>query len=145
MDIRKIRNHLTYPFILPNCSSTNRVLFLLQTTKKFDDAKIHPALTSIDCDETDCCTSYIEEDFEDWDLKFVEVKLEIKNVIKQSTDDICSEFDGEDDNNLYSKIKIVIKQLSKARSDGFDSWIRVYLAIGNIGLKVNCEKVKLKN
>jgi hypothetical protein len=32
------------------------------------------------------------------------VKPEIKKVIKQPTDDTCSEFD-EDDNNLYSKIK----------------------------------------
>ena len=88
------------------------MLFLPLTTKKFNDDKIHPALTPIDCDIFDCCASYIKEEFEDWDLKFVEVKPEIKKVVKQSTDDTCSEFD-EDDNNLYSKIKMLLNDYLK--------------------------------
>ena len=61
------------------------------------------------------------------------MKPEIKKVIKQTLDDNCSELDEEDDNNLYSKLRNVRRRLSKSRSDGFDSWIRVCWAIGNIG------------
>jgi len=122
----------------------NGVLFLPLTTKKFNDDKKHPALTPIDCEIFDCCASYIKEDFEDWDLKFVEVKQEIKKVIKQTLDDNCSEFDEEEDNNLYGKLKNVIKRLSKSRSDGFDTWIRVCWAIGNIGLKGELRRVKIE-
>ena len=122
----------------------NGVLFLPLTTKKFNDDKKHPALTPIDCEIFDCCASYIKEDFEDWDLKFVEVKQEIKKVIKQTLDDNCSEFDEEEDNNLYGKLKNVIKRLSKSRSDGFDTWIRVCWAIGNIGLKGELRRGKIE-
>jgi hypothetical protein len=123
MDIQKIMNHLTYPYMLLITYYSYPL-----TTKKFDGENTHPALTPIDCNIFDCCASCIKEEFEDWDLKFVEVKPEIKKIIKQPTDDTCSEFD-EDDNNLYRKIKNVIKRLSKTRSDGFDSWIRVCWAI----------------
>ena len=122
----------------------NGVLFLPLTTKKFNADKKHPALTPIDCEIFDCCASYIKEDFEDWDLKFVEVKQEIKKVIKQTLDDNCSEFDEEEDNNLYGKLKNVIKRLSKSRSDGFDTWIRVCWAIGNIGLKGELRRGKIE-
>ena len=146
-NLKKLLNDNGYtknnePFDL-SIYATNHVLFLPLTTKKFDDDNTHPALTPIDCDIFDCCASYIKEEFEDWDLKFVEVKPEIKKVIKQPTDDTCSEFD-EGDNNLYSKIKNVVKRLSKTRSDGFDSWIRVCWAIGNIGLKGELRRGKIE-
>ena len=63
--------------------ATKFVLFLPLTMKKFKDEKIHPALTPIDCDVFECCASYIKEDFEDWDLKFVEVKPEIKKLLNK--------------------------------------------------------------
>jgi hypothetical protein len=115
-NLKKLLNDNGYtennePFDL-SIYATNHVLFLPLTTKKFNDDKIHPALTPIDCDIFDCCASYIKEEFEDWDLKFVEVKPEIKKVVKQSTDDTCSEFD-EDDNNLYSKIKMLLNDYLK--------------------------------
>jgi hypothetical protein len=124
--------------------ASNHVLFVPLSTMKFNDDTVHPALTPIDCDIFDCCASYIKEDFEDWDLKFVEVKPEIKKVIKQPTDDDCSEFNEDEDTNLYNKIKNVIRRLSKARSDGFDSWIKVCWAIGNIGLKGELRRGKIE-
>ena len=50
--------------------------------KKIGSVNQKTALIPIDCDIFDCCASYIKEEFEDWDLKFVEVKPEIKKVIK---------------------------------------------------------------
>ena len=94
-NLKKLLNDNGYtennePFDL-SIYATNHVLFLPLTTKKFNDDKIHPALTPIDCDIFDCCASYIKEEFEDWDLKFDAVKPEIKKVIKHPTDDDCSE------------------------------------------------------
>ena len=84
-NLKKLLNDNGYtknnePFDL-SIYATNHVLFLPLTTKKFDDDNTHPALTPIDCDIFDCCASYIKEEFEDWDLKFVEVKPEIKKLI----------------------------------------------------------------
>jgi hypothetical protein len=65
---------------------SNKMLLLPLTTKKFNDT-VHPPLIPIDCEIFDCCASYVKEDFEDWDLKFAEVKPEIKKVIKHKEDD----------------------------------------------------------
>ena len=121
--------------------TSNRRLFTPLSQRKRN--LIVPQLKVIKGSLFGCCATYIEEEFEDLDLKVVEVKPEIKKVIKQPTDDTCSEFD-EDDNNLYGKIKNVIKRLSKTRSDGFDSWIRVCWAIGNIGLKGELRRGKIE-
>ena len=63
----------------------NKVLFLPLTTKKADDIKV-PALIPVDRDIFDCCASYIQEDYEDWDVlykkeepKKVEVKVEVED------------------------------------------------------------------
>jgi hypothetical protein len=76
MIIRKITNHLTFPFMLLITYYSYPL-----TTKKFDDDNTHPALTPIDCDIFACCASCIKEEFEDWDLKFVEVKSGIKKLL----------------------------------------------------------------
>ena len=80
MTTKNLKKHLSdngytkdnEPFDL-SIYDSNKVLFLPLTTKKFKGEKIHPALTPIDCDVFECCASYIKEDVEDWDLKFVEV------------------------------------------------------------------------
>ena len=49
---------------------SNKILFLPLTTKKVGCDV--PPLTPIDCSIFECCASYIKEEYEDWDLKFVE-------------------------------------------------------------------------
>ena len=122
---------------------SNKMLLLPLTTKKFNDT-VHPPLIPIDCEIFDCCASYIKEDFEDWDSKFAEVKPENKKIIKNVEDDDCSEFNEDDDNNLFNKLKNVIRRLSKARSEGYNDWIRVCWAIGNIGLKGEMRRGKIE-
>ena len=109
---------------------SNKVLFLPLSTKKFNDDKIHPALTPIDCDIFDCCASYIKEDFEDWDLKFVEVKPELKPVIE--IEEETEIYSDKDKSYIFSKLKEHVSVLLKYRSSGFDTWFKMICCLNNI-------------
>lgn len=118
----------------------NKVLFLPLTTKKADDAKI-PPLIPIDCDIFDCCASYIEADYEDWDIKF---KVEepapkpiIKTIIKDDFDD-----DEDDEPDKNNKLLHYIKLLSQNRSDVYESWRDLIWCIINICKKENISRRK---
>jgi len=111
----------------------NGVLFLPLTTKKFNDDKKHPALTPIDCEIFDCCASYIKEDFEDWDLKFVEVKPEIKKVIQ--VEEGTEIYTDKDKSFIFNKLKEHVAVLLPHRSSGFDSWFKMICCLNSISEK----------
>ncbi len=45
--------------------------------KQADDIKV-PSLIPVDCGIFDCCASYIQEDYDDWDIQFQTDKPEEK-------------------------------------------------------------------
>ena len=75
---------------------SNHVLFLPFSTRKFDDQEV-PPLIPIDCSIFECCASYIEEEYEDCDLKMPKVE-EIPKV-KYTPKNVIVEDDTENDKN----------------------------------------------
>jgi len=104
----------------------NKVLFLPLTTKKADDNKV-PPLIPVDCDIFDCCASYIQEDYEDWDIKFkVEEKKEEVKFDSVLCDDTKTEYDG----NL--NFNEIITKLSKERATNYNDWFYIIVALINL-------------
>jgi len=94
----------------------------------------------------DCCASYIEEDYEDLDLRIKEksdVAKFFERLANIKDEDIKDEEDNED-NNKYLKLQKLINLLSDNRSSKYDTWINVVWSIINISIKegINEEKVK---
>lgn len=118
----------------------NKILLLPLTTKKFDD-KLHPSLTPIDCNIFDCCASYIEEDYENWDLKIPTVDEPKKEEVKKEVVDDDEDVDN-DNPNKYNRIVDLIKLISSNRSECFDSWIKFNWCIINICNKENISRRK---
>jgi hypothetical protein len=84
------------------------------------------------------CPSYIEEDFEDYDIKFG-INIKPKTVSEKK---VIEEEDNDDDNdeseNKYDKLNRYINHLSPNRSDNFDGWSNMFWCIVNI-----CNKEKI--
>ena len=117
----------------------NKVLFLPLTTEKVGE-KV-PALIPIDCNILDCCASYIEEHYEDWDLlyKKKEEKQEIKREVKIEVDD-----DEEDDNNVnINNLYELITKLKSNRATEREDWLNGCWSIINICNKNNVKMMKI--
>ena len=78
----------------------NRILFLPYSTQKTNDETV-PALLPIDndlhnvkADALKCCASYIEEEFEDCDVKFNVVPKDDITIIEKFCDDVAVVYDG---------------------------------------------------
>jgi len=134
----------------------NKILFLPYTSKKVDcDA---PILTPVGCDVFKCCASYIEDDFEDWSLKYLEQKNGEK--LLQQINDYCEKnkdlikkienADEEDDDDeeernarksdaFYNIVKKHVKALSNERAGDYNDWLEIILCIINIGEKYEWE------
>ncbi len=83
-----------------------------------------------------CCASYIQKDFEDWDLKFPEDTPKAEPVItKPRIEDEDNEDESPDKYNRL--VSGLIKLLSPKRSECFDNWIKLAWCIINI-----CNKEK---
>ena len=88
----------------------------------------------------DCCATYIEEDYEDLDLK---VKDEPKPTRKEKQenkpisveDEDIKDEDNTNDNDKYLKLQKLIELLKEARSTSFDTWIKFNWCLINIGIK----------
>lgn len=94
-----------------------------------------------DINITDYWPSYIEEDYEDWDLKFAE---HVEEKPASGPKSVSSEFDDEgshEESSKYSNINLqeIITKLKPARADNYDDWINCMYCIMNC-----CDAQKLK-
>jgi hypothetical protein len=62
----------------------NKCLYTPLTTKK-NNGKV-PPLTPINCSIFDCCASYIQEDYEDWDIKFEKKESDVERFFNNIKD-----------------------------------------------------------
>ena len=149
--------------------SKNKFLTSVYTTKKIVDNKeksLPAFLPDGNAHISKHLVSYIEEDFEDWDLKFAKIELkpdEITPVKKRSLiDEIIRASDGlkikgdtivkvddEDDDDIseydIETSKYYIKKICndldvKKQLDDYDDWIKVMFAIINV-----CKVKKISN
>ena len=119
----------------------NKILFLPLTTRKVNENV--PPLIPIDCNIFDCCASYIEEDYEDYDIKYQKVE-EIHNPTNIIVDEDISDEDDIEDTNKYLKLQKLINMMSDRRASDFDTWIRVIWAIMNISNRENISEKKVE-
>jgi len=105
----------------------NKVLFLPLTTQKEKGCEVPELKLCNTADVFKCCASYIQEDFEDWDLKFPEdtPKVEIK-FNKEFEDTEETKYDG---NLNFTEI---ITKLKKERATEYNPWFYVGVALINL-------------
>jgi len=121
----------------------NRGVYSVYTNKKCNlDMELPPFLPEGDADISKYLISYIEEDFADWDLKFIQLKKSddkpknemsvLELIIKKAemNDEYITEYDVETSKKY---IKKVCNDLDvKKQLDYYDDWIRVMFAVINI-------------
>jgi hypothetical protein len=125
-----------YDGIDKNLYIPNRILYTPNTKykydQKFDKYYEVPKLKLMDDAELfECCASYIEESFEDWDLKMpsIEVKKGLKEEIKFN-DDLCENAETTYDGNL--NLNEIVAKLSKDRATNYNDWFYVGVALINL-------------
>lgn len=117
----------------------NKVLFLPLTTQKEKGCEVPELKLCNTADIFKCCASYIQEDFEDWDLKFPEDAPKAEPVITKPTIEDDEDDEDEDESpDKYNRLSGLIKLLSPKRSERFDTWIKLPWCIINI---CNREKI----
>jgi hypothetical protein len=81
---------------------------------------------------TDYWVSYIEEDYEDWDLKFADKPVDGPTTPKSNVS-TTSECNEDEDTDKYANINLqeLITHLKSDRADDHDSWINGMWAILN--------------
>ena len=114
----------------------NKVLFLPLTTQKEKGCEVPELKLCNTADVFKCCASYIQEDFEDWDLKFSDETPKAEPVITKPK--IEDDEDEDESPDKYNRLSGLIKLLSSKRSECFDSWIKLTWCIINI-----CNKEKI--
>jgi hypothetical protein len=137
-----IDNHINieFPCLDMSIYDKNKVLYTPCTTEKEDrdtgkNVKV-PALQPINCSIFDCCASYIEEDYEDWDVKYS----------KSDVDEIILKYEkilNNDDDNKYTDknidfLKDIINHISPKRAENYDTW-----HLGGFGIIGACKKSKI--
>lgn len=120
---------------------TNRKMFLPLSNMKLK--KKVPQLKLIKGDLFDCCATYIQEDYEDLDLKVVKEESDVDKLLKRFNDVDIKDEDDEDDDDKYLKLKKLINRLKEKRSANFDTWIKVVWCIINICKKEEINEVKI--
>jgi len=116
--------------------SSNRIIFLPLTTEKKDHQKV-PVLEIIDGDFFDCCASYIEEDYEDYDKVMNSLQSnKIEQKIQYERIEVEEEYDENDKSVEF--IKDIISRFSNERAKNYTDWSSVCFAI--IGA---CKKSKI--
>jgi hypothetical protein len=116
--------------------SSNRILYTPNTKYKYDlkTKKYYevPQLKIMDDAELfECCASYIEESFEDWDLKMppIEIKKSLKEEIKFN-DDLCDNTETTYDGKL--NFNEILSKLSKDRATSYNDWFNIGVALINL-------------
>ena len=110
--------------------SKNKFLTCVYTTKKIVDNKekgLPAFMPDGDAHISKYLVSYIEEDFEDWDLKFA--KIELKPVKKQVSG-ILQQINVSYEN--VDLIKGLMDCLSDKRADDYADWLNVGFCLYNI-------------
>jgi len=127
-----------------------RKMFLPLTTRKNDKLKV-PVLKPInDATYFQCCASYIEEHFENWDnivedmkgkklLETIEKHYDKKDEIVSNTDYVIDDTDG------VSKLVLYLDKLKKIRFEKYEDWLYVMFAIIHYGDKIKITKSKINN
>lgn len=95
----------------------------------------------------DCCASFIEEYFDDWDLKIPKIEIKIDEPIikyKDIDDDNDEEFSSKDKYN-YEFILEIINNLKNERAKEYDDWINVVFSIIGAGKKSSLSKKTIKD
>jgi len=119
--------------------SKHRQLHLpLTNMKAFEKV---PQLKLIKGDLFDCCATYIEEDYEDLDLRVkTKPKKDVSDVDKLlfKYEKILNEDDNKYNDKTYDFIKDIINKLNIKRADEHSTWLPVLFAI--IGA---CKKSKI--
>ena len=115
----------------------NKILFLPLTTRKVNEDV--PPLTPINGSIFECCASYIQEDFEDYDVK---IKSSSPIIIQEPEiyyKKVETEEEEDNDNEKgVDFIKNIISKLSSKRASDYNDWTSVVFAI--IGA---CKKSKI--
>lgn len=111
-----------------NVYDIHRRFMLPLTTMKFKN-KV-PQMKLIKGDIFDNCATYIEEDYEDLDLRVVKKELSDVDKLILKYEKV---FNDEDDNKYNDKthefIKDIINHLSSKRADEYSTWLPVLFAI----------------
>jgi hypothetical protein len=119
--------------------SSNRILYTPNTKYKYDlkSKKYYevPQLKLMDDAELfECCASYIEESFEDWDLKMppIEIKKSLKEEIKFN-DVLCDNTETTYDGKL--NFNEIISKLSKERATNYNDWFYIGVSLINLSYR----------
>lgn len=117
--------------------SSNRILYTPNTKYKYDlkTKKYYevPQLKLMDDAELfECCASYIEESFEDWDLKMPPIEIKKQIIEPKFNDNDNDDNDDDETPNKYNRLVNLIKLISPIRSDNFDTWIKFDWCLINI-------------
>jgi hypothetical protein len=124
----------------------NKVLFLPLTTQKADG--VAPQLCPIDCDIFKCCASYVEEDFEDWTLKYEKAQdeklLKMINQICDKKDEMINDEEVAiiDTKYIETKLKLMLSKMSVSRKSEYDSWTKMIWCLMNICKKEGISRSK---
>lgn len=123
--------------------STNRRLFTPLTTKKRECYV--PKLQIIQGSLFDNCATYIEDKYEDFDLRVKAVEQPAKKENKRISveDEDIKDEDNANDNDKYLKLQKLIELLKEARSTNFDTWIKFNWCLINIGIKEGISPTKI--
>jgi len=88
----------------------------------------------------ECCASYIEEHFEDWDLKMKKIVIDEPKInYKQLIDDDDDEFNCKDKYN-YDFILEIINNLNPDRAKEYNDWKDVVFSIIGAAKRSNLKK-----
>ena len=136
--------NIKYPGIDDGLYIPSRILYTPNTKYKYD-LKLKkyyevPQLKIMDDAELfECCASYIEETFEDWDLKMPPIEIK-KEIIEPKFNDNDNDYDETP--NKYNRLVHLINMISPIRSDNFDTWIKFNWCLINICNKEHISKRK---
>ena len=122
-------------------SKKRQMLLPLTNMKAFEKV---PQLKLIKGDIFDCCATYIEEDYEDLDLRVVKKESDVDRFFNKIKDMDIKDEEDENDNDKYLKLQKIINLLTEKRSTNRDTWINVCWAIMNICNQEEINDIKMR-
>jgi len=136
-----------YDIIDKSVYNPNRIMFAPLSDRK-KDISVPPLMVKYGS-IFDCCATYIEEDYEDLDLRVQKIDEPKKEYIKQSKpviheDEDINDEDDKDNNDKYLKLQKHMNKMSERRATDFDTWIKFNWALMNIGFKENISDKKIE-
>lgn len=120
----------------------NKRRFMLPLTNMKFDKKV-PQMKLIKGDIFDNCATYIEEDYENLDLRVVKKELSDVDKLLRKFNDIDIK-DDDNDNDKYNKLQKLITLMKEKRSTNYQTWINVCWAIMNICNQEKINDIKMR-